>query len=124
VRAQIGAFQAHLTGSAGEGSTIAQLRRARAADEDVFTDLSQRLARASADRAQAAAVGSVVVIDRATGASLATLGNPLVLGVAFFVIFAWLAITLAFVVDGSDGRLRTPESIERLYGKPVFMSVG
>jgi capsular polysaccharide biosynthesis protein len=124
VRAQIDRFQAHLSGSAGEGSTIAQLRRARAADEDVFTDLSQRLARATADRAQAAAVGSVVVIDRATSASLATLGRPLVLGAAFLVIFAWLAITLAFVVDGSDGRLRTPEAIERLYGKPVFMSVG
>ena len=40
------------------------------------------------------------------------------------MIFAWLAVTLAFVVDGSDGRLRTPEAIERLYGKPVFMSVG
>jgi capsular polysaccharide biosynthesis protein len=124
VRAQIDRFQAHLSGSAGEGSTIAQLRRARAADEDVFTDLSQRLARANADRAQAAAIGSVVVIDRATDASLATLGRPLVLGAAFFVIFAWLAVTLAFVVDGSDGRLRTPEAIERLYGKPVFMSVG
>jgi uncharacterized protein involved in exopolysaccharide biosynthesis len=113
-----------LTGSAGEGSEIAQLRRARAADEDVFTDLSQRLARANADRAQAAAVGSVVVIDRASSASLALLGRPLVLGAAFFVIFAWLAITLAFIVDSSDDRLRTPEAIERLYGKPVFRPVG
>ena len=124
VRSQIERVQAHLSGSAGEGSEIAQLRRARAADEDVFTDLSQRLARANADRAQAAAVGSVVVIDRATNASVAMLGRPAVLGAAFFVVFAWLAISLAFLVDGSDDRLRTPESIERLYGKPVFMSVG
>jgi len=124
VRAEIDQLQDHLTGSSDEGSLMAQLRRARAAGEDVYTDLSQRLARASADRAQAGSIGSVVVIDHATGAVPALLGRAPVLGAAIAIATIWLAITLAFLLDGADDRLRTPESIEKLYGKPVFMPVG
>jgi capsular polysaccharide biosynthesis protein len=124
VRDQLAGLQTHLTDSAVEGSDIAQLRRAKAAGEDVYTDLSQRLARAKADRAQAGAIGSVVVIDHASDALPALLGRPAVLGAAIAAIFLWVAISLAFLVDGADDRLRTAEAIEKLYGKPVFMPVG
>jgi uncharacterized protein involved in exopolysaccharide biosynthesis len=124
VRSQLSDMQAHLTGSAGAGSQISQLRRARSISENVFTDLGQRLARARADRAEAASIGSVVIIDHATHASPALLGSPLVLGVAFLVIFGWIAVTLAFMLDGADDHLRTPEAIGKLYGKPVFTAVG
>jgi capsular polysaccharide biosynthesis protein len=124
VRAEIDRLQDHLTGSSDEGSLMAQLRRSRAAGEGVYTDLSQRLAKARADRAQAGSIASVVVIDHATVAAPALLGQPAVLGTAIAVATIWLAITLAFLLDGADDRLRTPESIEKLYGKPVFMPVG
>jgi capsular polysaccharide biosynthesis protein len=64
------------------------------------------------------------VIGRATSAPPALLGRPGVLGAAFAVAFIWLAITLAFVLDGADKRLRNTTSIEDLYGKPVFNPVG
>jgi hypothetical protein len=37
--------------------------------------------------------------------------------------FAWLAITLAFLLDRSDGRLRTRTTIEDLYGTRVLTNV-
>jgi capsular polysaccharide biosynthesis protein len=124
VRDEIDQLHSILSGSSGDGSEVAQLKRARAASEDVYNDLSQRLARANADRAQASSIAPVVVIDHAKEASPALLGRPPVLGAAMAVIFLWIAITLAFIVDGADDRMRTPESIEKLYGTPVFMPVG
>jgi len=47
-----------------------------------------------------------------------------VLAVAIGLVFLWLAITLAFLVDASDKRLRTRTTIEELYGSPVLTDVG
>ena len=124
VKDQVSDLNGQLGSSGGQGTQIAELRRERAADEDAFTQLSARLARASADRSQAASIGSVVVIDRAESASPSLLGRPGVLAVAFAFAFIWLAVTLAFVIDGADKRLRNTTSIEDLYGKPVFNPVG
>jgi capsular polysaccharide biosynthesis protein len=79
---------------------------------------------AVADRDQADTVGSVVVVDRATFAAPSLLGRPGVLAAAFTIAFLWLAVTLAFMLDGADKRLRNKTTIEDLYGKPVFNSVG
>jgi capsular polysaccharide biosynthesis protein len=124
VNKQIAELDGQLSSSGGQGTQIAELRRERAADDDAYGQLSARLSRAIADRSQAATIGSVVVIGRATSAPPALLGRPGVLGAAFAVAFIWLAITLAFVLDGADKRLRNTTSIEDLYGKPVFNPVG
>jgi capsular polysaccharide biosynthesis protein len=124
VHAQLATLDDRLGSSAGAGAQINELRRLRLADEDAFAQLSARLARAIADRSQAASIGSVIVIDRATSASPALLGRPGVLGVAFAFAFVWLAFTLAFILDSTGTRLRTTASIEDLYGTPVFTPVG
>jgi capsular polysaccharide biosynthesis protein len=65
-----------------------------------------------------------VLLDQATGAAPTLLSRPPVLAAALGIVFLWLAITLAFVADGSDKRLRTRTTIEELYGSPVLTSVG
>jgi len=122
--AQIDATTTHLNGSRGESSTIAALRRDRAAGDAAYASLSDRLAKALGDRAQAASINSIVVIDAPVAASRAMLSRPNVLVPAFAVAFAWLAVTLAFLADGADSRLRDRSTIEDLYGSPVLTYVG
>jgi capsular polysaccharide biosynthesis protein len=124
VQGQIAELRSQLASSSGQGVQIAELRRERAAGEVAFQQLSSQLALAVADRDQADTVGSVVVVDRATFAPPSLLGRPGVLATAFTIAFLWLAVTLAFMLDGSDKRLRNKTTIEDLYGKPVFNSVG
>ncbi|HTJ27008.1 MAG TPA: Wzz/FepE/Etk N-terminal domain-containing protein [Candidatus Limnocylindria bacterium] len=114
----------HLASSRGEGLSIAALRRDREAGDQAYAQLSDRLAVAIADRSQAGAINSIVLLDEATGAAPTLLSRPPVLAAALGIVFLWLAITLAFVADGSDKRLRTRTTIEELYGSPVLTSVG
>jgi capsular polysaccharide biosynthesis protein len=121
---QIADMSQHLASSRGEGLSIAALRRDRAAGDQAYAQLSDRLAVAIADRSQAGAINSIVLLDDATGAAPTLLSRPPVLATALGIVFLWLAITLAFVADGSDKRLRTRTTIEELYGSPVLTSVG
>ncbi len=121
---QISALLGHLNASHDAGTSMAALRRDRTAQEAAYGELNSRLAAAQADRAQAGTIDSLIVIDRATVASPTILSRPAVLGAAFAISFLWLAITLAFLFDGADNRLRTSESIEDLYGRPVFNPIG
>lgn len=121
---QIAAMTSHLASSRDEGLSISALRRDREAGNQAYAQLSDRLAVAIADRSQAAAVNSIVLLDDATGASPTLLSRPPVLAAAFGIAFVWLAITLAFIADGSDKRLRTRTTIEELYGSPVLTHVG
>ena len=130
-RAQLGAIQnqitgllAHLSSSHSAGTAMSELKRDRTVQEASYGELSTRLANAQADRAQAGTIDSLVVIDRATSATPTTLSQPVVLGAAFTIAFLWLAFTLAFLFDGADNRLRSTDSIEDLYGRPVFTPVG
>jgi uncharacterized protein involved in exopolysaccharide biosynthesis len=130
-RAQLATFDAviadltqHLNASRSSGLSVAALRRERDAGNEAYARLSDRLATAEADRSQAAAIAPAVVIDRATFASPSLLSQPRVLGTALAVAFLWLALTLAFLVDASDKRLRTRTTIEELYGSPVLTDVG
>ena len=121
---QIESLSSHLSNSRGENTQINSLRRERAAGEAAFSELQTRLAKATADRSQAETINSLVVIDTATYASLATFSRPEVIGLALLALCTWLAITLAFLLDGADKRLRKAEDIEELYGAPVMAPVG
>jgi capsular polysaccharide biosynthesis protein len=130
-RAQLATFDAviadltqHLNASRSSGLTVAALRRERDAGDQAYARLSDRLATAMADRSQAASVAPAVVIDRATFAKPALLSQPRVLGSALAIAFLWLALTLAFLVDASDKRLRSRTTIEELYGSPVLTDIG
>ena len=124
IQGQVTGLLAHLSASHAAGTAMSELRRERTVQEASYGELSTRLANAQADRAQAGTVESLVVIDRATGATPTTLSRPVVLGAAFAIGFLWLALTLAFLFDGADNRLRSTDSIEDLYGRPVFTPVG
>jgi capsular polysaccharide biosynthesis protein len=124
VRGELAQLDGRLSASGGAGTQVAALHRERVVDEAAFGELSARLAKAIADRSQAASIGSVVVVDRAVAAHPALLGRPGVLAAAFTIVFLWLAITIAFVLDNADKRLRDATTIEDLYGKPVFTPVG
>lgn len=121
---QIDGTTAHLNGSRGESAVIAALRRDRSAGDSAYAALSDRLAKSLADRAQAASINSVVPIDSPSAASRALLSRPTVIVPAFAIAFVWLAITLAFIADGADSRLRDRATIEDLYGSPVLTYVG
>jgi len=120
---QIAGLTSHLSASSTTSATLQQLHREREAGNQVYARLSDRLAQAVADRSQAGSVNSIVIVDDAVAASPTLLSRtPVILG-ATLAAFAWLAITLAFLLDRSDGRLRTRTTIEDLYGTRVLTNV-
>ncbi len=120
---EIANLTAHLTSSRDENVALSTLRREREAGNQAYAQLSDRLALAIADRSQSASVNSIVLLDNATSASPTMLSRPEVIFAAMAIAFSWLAISLAFLVDQSDGRLRTRTSVEELYGSPVLTNV-
>jgi capsular polysaccharide biosynthesis protein len=114
----------HLNASRSAALSVAALRREKEAGDQAYARLSDRLATAMADRSQAASIAPAIVIDRASFARPSLLSQPRVLGTALAIAFLWLALTLAFLVDASDKRLRTRTTIEELYGSPVLTEVG
>jgi uncharacterized protein involved in exopolysaccharide biosynthesis len=120
---QIADLTSHLNASSGTSATLQQLHRERDAGNQVYAQVSDRLAQAVADRSQAGSVNSIVIVDDAVAAAPTLLSRtPVILG-ATLAAFAWLAITLAFLLDRSDGRLRTRTTIEDLYGTRVLTNV-
>jgi uncharacterized protein involved in exopolysaccharide biosynthesis len=124
VERQIDDMQSHLESSRVENVSLASLRRDREAGNAAYARLADRLAVAEADRAQAASINTIVLLDEATTAAPTLTSRPPVIAVAVGAIFLWIAITLAFIMDGIDARIRTRTTIEELYGTPVFGSVG
>ena len=114
---------AHLNDSRNSDVALQGLSRERTAGNQAYAQLSDRLAQAIADRSQAASVNSIVVLDEAVTASPTLLSRPPVIFAALAVMFSWLAISLAFLVDQSDGRLRNRTTIEDLYGTRVLTNV-
>lgn len=105
-------------------ATYAWLRLQRdSAQADYLTLTSHRTA-AVANRAEALALGSVVVVDRAVRADTATVGlgrAPLAVACSLFVLL--LAVLSAFVVEMMDPRLRRADQFESLYGAPLLASL-
>jgi uncharacterized protein involved in exopolysaccharide biosynthesis len=124
INADMARLQGSLRNSTAAGGNVSSLRRQRDADELVYVALSERLASTSADRAAAASVGTVSIIDPAVGAGPELWTSTPVLGFAMFSAAVWLAFSLAMLADRSDSRLRTRTSVEDLYGHPVIATLG
>jgi hypothetical protein len=86
-------------GSGNVANDVARIRRDRDNAETAYTALARRLSEAVADRAQAASVGSVIVIDRASFAKPSTFTSGKFIGLALIVLTIWLAITAAVLID-------------------------
>lgn len=112
--------KAELSGSSSARTTISALRRERQSAEAAYQLLSTRLITTLADRAAAASTGSVMVFDHASYAAPSPYTRPVLVTTAVMIVAVWIAISLAFVLEGLARRFRTPLAIERIYGAPVL----
>jgi uncharacterized protein involved in exopolysaccharide biosynthesis len=123
LNAQIASTQQHLAAVPTSGVEVAALQRDRDAAQAEYQNLSTKLTDTLASEAEAASVGSVAVIDRATVAqpAIAKHASALIIGavLGFFV----LGVTLAFLLELMDDRIRTIAGVETLYGRPVLATV-
>ncbi len=104
----------------GPGASVGALRAERDAAEQQYLALTQRLSAAQADAAQAASLGTLVVVDRAIPGD----SHWQLLFEYFPLLYALsvcaLAILAAYAVDGMDRRFWDSKDLEDLYGRPVF----
>jgi capsular polysaccharide biosynthesis protein len=118
---QIAAEHARLIGLSRPGVAADVLRTERDAAEGTYESLSTSLGQALANEAEAASLGSVVVIDRAVPvAPWLGVTERAVLGL---VIVVGVAILYAFILDAADLRLDTTKRVEKIYGRPVLASL-
>jgi capsular polysaccharide biosynthesis protein len=117
---EIAVAQQHFRETFGPGASIAVMHAERDAAQQQYLALVQRLSEAQADATQAASLGTLVVVDRAlAGESLWRMVFayfPLVYG----LFVCALALAAAYAAESLDRRLRHPEDLEDLYGRPVF----
>jgi uncharacterized protein involved in exopolysaccharide biosynthesis len=120
--AQIAAEEGHLRDLPVTGTAVNILRVEREGARASYAGTIARLSETQAEQAAAASLGSIVVIDRAADAS------PRIPRIAMDIIVAFLllalTLTAGFIVDVVDPRLRSPESIEKLYGLPIVGNLG
>jgi uncharacterized protein involved in exopolysaccharide biosynthesis len=120
---QIATAQAHLSALPGSGVQVSALRRDRDAADAQYQSLSTKLADTLAAEAEAASVGSVAVIDRAGVAQPAIGKHASMLIGGAIVGFLVLGVTLAFLLELTDDRIRTIGGVETLYGRSVLATV-
>jgi uncharacterized protein involved in exopolysaccharide biosynthesis len=106
------------------GAAFGELRAEREAVQSEIMTLSGRHATALANRAEAASLGSVVVVDRAIKADTQLSGGGSRLAAVASVLILAIAFGIAFLIEALDPRLRRAQQIERLYGHPVISNLG
>lgn len=121
VETQIATTRARLSDLPRDGVAANQLRLQRDSAAQAYAQLQLRLQSTLADQAQAASLGSLIVLDHATSAS------PKIPRVALSIMIAalifGLAIGSAYAAEALDPRIRTNEDAETLYGSPHIGSV-
>jgi capsular polysaccharide biosynthesis protein len=109
----------HLRRVAEPGAAVGTLRAERDAATAQFEALTERLSAAQGDAAQAASLGTLVVVDRAIAGPSSL---PMYLaGLAAFMLI--LGIVLAYVAEALDRRFWTDSDIEKVYGRPVIVEL-
>jgi uncharacterized protein involved in exopolysaccharide biosynthesis len=118
--AQIAVAEQQIRATFGPGSPVQALRAERDAAQQQYLALTQRLSAAQADAAQAASLGTLVVVDRA----IPNASRWQLLFEYFPLIYALvvcaLAIAAAYAVENVDRRFWDSKDLEDLYGQPVF----
>lgn len=129
-KAQIDAYNAELNANTGNVATmrsantsLSSLRRERDVANDAYTQLSDRLTKALADRAQAASLGSIAVIDSARTAEQGSFSTARVIGIACFVAALWLGLGIAAVLELIREENSTEKLATDLYDAPVYATV-
>ena len=107
----------------GIGVKVAQIRRNREQEENLYGTLETRLSQAIGDRAEAAAEGSLIVMDPAQAAQPVIWSTGAFLAIGVLMMTLWLATTLGLERDRADRRFRTWADIETAYNSPVIGSL-
>jgi uncharacterized protein involved in exopolysaccharide biosynthesis len=118
--AEVAQEQKHLRQVAGAGAQVGTLRAERDAALQQYMALTQRLSTAQGDAAQAASLGSLVVVSRAVPGHSVLIFY--LLGIA--LVAALLGIGVAYLIDAADKRFWGNREIERVYGRPVLAKLG
>ncbi len=121
IDAEIATTHARLTDLPREGVAANQLRLQRDSAATAFGQLELRLQTTLADQAQAASLGSLIVLDHATAATPKI--SRTVLSVMIAALILAMAIGAAYAAEALDPRIRTTEDAETLYGTPHIGSV-
>ncbi len=118
---QLGNEEKRLEDVANANAAISTLRAERSADLEQYLSLTQRLGTAQGDAAQAASLGTLVVVSRAVPVPSESRKELLAIGA---ILMLALAIGIGHLVDGFDRRLWDVREIEHVYGRPVLIEVG
>lgn len=119
---QISAARERIVDLSQAGVSAEVLRAQRAAAEATYQAVSNNLGQAMANEAEAASLGSVVVIDRATSATslFGSVKKRVALG---FIVILALAVSSAFILESVEPRLDGIKQVERTYGRPLLGSL-
>jgi uncharacterized protein involved in exopolysaccharide biosynthesis len=120
IEGQIESAESHLANLPNVGPQIAAIRRDRDAANAAYQILAEQRTLTLSEQAQAAALGSITVVDRATVADPSIGKLALLVPVAAFLAFVVLALALPFGIELADERLRRRVTIETLYGRPLI----
>lgn len=98
-------------GSGSIASTVARLRRDRDDTDAAYRAMSNKLSDAEAQRAQASAIGSLMVLEHATFASAQPLtsGRYMAFGIIFLTL--WIAVSIVMFMN----RPKTTRTTESMY---------
>ncbi len=121
IEAQIATTRGRLSDLPRDGVAANQLRLQRDSAASAFSQLELRLQTTLADQAQAASLGSLIVLDHAMSAEPKISRSVLSIMIAALILA--LAIGSAFAAEALDPRIRTTEDAEALYGAPHIGSV-
>jgi hypothetical protein len=120
---QLAEERANLQRLASPGAAIGTVRAERDAAQQQYLSLTERLSAAQADAAQAASLGTLVVIDRAVAsANPGWLISPHLFVILGLIVLA-LAIAAAYVADNVDRRFWEASDMENLYDRPVLLTL-
>jgi capsular polysaccharide biosynthesis protein len=119
IDSQIDTINAQLS-KGGIGIQVAQIRRRREHEQNLYAALEMRSMQAIADRSQASAEGSLIVMDPAQSARLAIWSTGTFAALGVILITLWAAIILGLERDRADRRFRTSGDVESAYNSPVI----
>jgi uncharacterized protein involved in exopolysaccharide biosynthesis len=123
LQSEIDQVRAEIAAEPSKGVHISELRREHDIALTAYQALAQRRETVLAEQAQAASLGTIDVVDRAERSYPVVGKHGTLLAVGAVLGFIILAITVAFLLESLDTRLRTIESIADLYGKPVVATL-
>jgi uncharacterized protein involved in exopolysaccharide biosynthesis len=120
LNAELAEAEGHLRDTFGPGAAVGVLRAERDAAQQQYLSLTQRLSSAQADAAQAASLGTLVVVDRAVAGKAKWEMLFAYFPLVYALLVCVLALAAAYVAESTDRRFRDAGDLEDFYGRPAF----